>query len=74
MPDAAAKDFGMLMASSGSTTAAVGNISGLPNPTERLFSISHSAAPDVTSLLLPEVVGTATKGRPGRSMLLCPSA
>ena len=34
--------------------------------------MSHSAEPDVTSLLLPDVVGTATKGSPGRSSVFWP--
>ena len=41
--------------------AAVGNMSGLFKPVERLFVISHRVDPEVTSLLLPEVVGTAMK-------------
>ena len=66
MPDTAASVFDMLIVSCGSTIATVGNINGLPMPIERFASMSHSAAPDVTSLLLPEVVGTAMKGSPGR--------
>ena len=66
MPEAAARDFDMLMASCGSTMATVGNMSGLPRPIERLASMSHNAAPEVTSLLLPDVVGTAMKGSPRR--------
>ena len=68
MPVTAARFWFMLIVSSGSTMAAVGNMSGLFKPVDRLFVISHRVDPEVTSLLLPEVVGTAMKGR-----LLCTS-
>lgn len=38
---------------------------------ERLAAQSHTAAPEVTSLLLPEVVGTAMNGRPLWEILQC---
>ena len=74
IPVTAARVLGMLVASSGSTMATVGNMNGLPSPIERLASMSHRAEPEVTSLLLPDVVGTAMKGSPARSMLLRRSA
>ena len=74
MPVTAARVLGMVIVSSGSTMATVGNMNGLPRPVERLASMSHSAEPEVTSLLLPDVVGTAMKGSPARSMLLRRSA
>ena len=63
----------MVNASSGSTIATSGNIPGWIKLMERLASQSQTAAPAVTSLLLPEVVGTAMKGTPWWEIFLSPA-
>ena len=74
IPVTAASVLDMLIVISGSTTAAFGNICGLARPICSFSSRSHSAAPIVTSLLLPDVVGTAMNGRPGFDITFSPVA
>jgi hypothetical protein len=61
MPQAAARDGGHVSVNAGSQTAALGSRNGLRNPILPSESRTSRAARP-TSLPLPEVVGTATKG------------
>jgi len=64
-PLRAASSFGMVAASAGSTRATVGKIRGSETPYQRRAPASQSAANGVTSLELPDVVGTARIGKVG---------
>src|SRR5262249_4590751 len=64
-PPRAASSFGMVPASSGSTSATAGKIRGSETPYQRRASASQSAANGVTSLELPDVVGAARIGKAG---------